>query len=430
MATPDTYLAQGSQYVKEIYAPRVVRIYPEANFLVKNISFNQATRVGKQYVVPIELAPEQGVTYAGPSAGAFSLVGAIALSTQDAILSPSQIVVQRALDYESIQRTVGTKAAFVSMVDATLRSVVALATKRLELSVLYGQHASGLGVVSSAAARVGTGAGATRVLTLTDAEWSGGLWGGMEGALVDVWSAGFGAIRSTVGALNWRVSAVDLTNKTVTLQAIAADNAGLDAVVATDVLVFGGAVAAGPVYSEMAGLFTIASNTGTLFNINAATYGLWKGNSIPSWGAPSLGKILDGVSKLIERGLDEDVVFLCSPKHFSRLNSDQTALRMYDSSFKQEAANGFQQLRFASENGSIIVRSHRFVKDGYAVMFPLSKLMRIGSTELTFTNMGVDGDIFIQTPNTASVELRGYLGQALLCVAPSRTALVSGVTYP
>lgn len=429
MATPDTYLSQGSQYVKEVYAPRVVRIYPEANFLVKNIPFNAANRVGKQYVVPIELAPEQGVTYAAPSAGAFSLVGAVALSTQDAILSPSQIVVQRAVDYESIQRTVGSKAAFVSMIDATLRSVVALATKRLELSMLYGQHASGIGVVSSAAALVGTGVGATRVITITDAEWSGGLWGGLENAYVDVWSASFAGIRCTT--LTLTVSAVDLVNKTVTLKTSTSQDASFNNIVATDILVFGGTVAAGPAYSEMAGLFTIATNTGSLFNINAATYGLWKGNTISSWGAPSLGKILDGVSKLIERGLDEDVVFLCSPKHFSRLNSDQTALRLYDSSYKaSEGANGFNQLRFASENGAIIVRSHRFMKDGYCLALPLSKAMRVGSTELTFTNMGVDGDIFIQTPNQASVELRGYLGQAVLGLAPSRMFLGTGVTYP
>ncbi len=427
MASPDTFLAQGSQYVKEVYAPRVTRIYPEANFLVKNIPFNAANRVGKQYVVPIELAPEQGVTYAAPSAGAFSLVGAVALSTQDAILSPSQIVVQRAVDYESIQRTVGSKAAFVSMIDATLRSVVALATKRLELSMLYGQHANGIGVVSSVTG-AGTGAGATRVLTIVAAEWSGGLWGGLENALVDVWQPAFAGIRNV--SLNLKVQSVDLVNQTVTVQNIASD-AGLGNIAPNDVIVFGGTVAAGPVFNEMAGLFQIASNTGALFNINAASYGLWKGNSITSWGAPSLGKILDGVSKLIERGLDEDVVFLCSPKHFSRLNSDQTALRLYDSSYKSsEATNGFNQLRFASENGAILVRSHRFVKDGYCVALPLSKLMRVGSTELTFTNMGVDGDIFIQTPNQASVELRGYLGQALLGLAPSRLFLGSGVTYP
>ena len=52
-------------------------------------------------------------------------------------------------------------------------------------------------------------------------------------------------------------------------------------------------------------------------------------------------------------GLDEDVVFLCSPKHFSRLNSDQTALRLYDSSYKQEAANG------AEEPVAITVRARR-----------------------------------------------------------------------
>lgn len=435
--TPDTYLAQASQYTKEVYAPKVVRLYPEANFLSKNITFNAANRVGKQYVLPVELAPEQGVTYAAAGAGGFGLNGAQALSTQDAILSPSQIVVQRAVDYESIQRTVGSKAAFVSFIDATLRSVVALATKRLELCMLWGGFQTGLGQVSSAGSVTGSGANAVVTLTLIASEWAGGLWGGMEGALVTVLSttSGPGPTSVIAGQRNattkwYTVKSVGLLAQTVQLQDTQSDGT-LGNIAANDVIVpFGSQTFSGSLaINEMIGLASIAANTGTYANISAATYGLWGGNSITSWGAPSLAKIIDGVARLVERGLDEDVVVLVSPKHFGRLNSDQAALRLYNPA-GGTAKNGFNAIEFQSENGSIMVRSHRFMKDGYVLGFPLSKCMRIGSTELTFTNMGVDGDIFIQTPGFAQVELRGYLGQALLCVAPSRCFLGSGVTLP
>lgn len=438
----DAYTGQANQYVKEIYAPRVVRLYPEANFLVKNISFNAANRVGKQYVVPVELAPEQGVTYAAAGAGAFSLNGAQALTTSDATLQPAQIVVQRTVDYESIQRTVGSKAAFVSFIDATLRSVVALATKRLELSMLWGAFPSGLGQVS-AVTTSGSGATAIAVCTIYDAEWSGGLWGGMENAMVSVLdtSTGPGPGSLVVGQRNavakfYQVSALDLVLKKVTLMDVNSDGT-LGNIAADDIIIPFGAwsVSGNPqsggtlTYNEMTGLGSIAKNSGTYAGISGATYGLWAGNSITSWGAPSLGKILDAVSRLVERGLDEDVVVLVSPKHYARLNSDQTALRLYTDA-GGTAKQGWQDIQLASENGSIRIRSHRFMKDGYTLGFPLSKCQRIGSTELTFTNMGVDGDIFLQTSGSASVELRGYLGQALLVTAPSRCFLGSGVTYP
>lgn len=427
---------QASQYVKEIYAPRVVRLYPETNWLTKNISFNAANRLGKQYVVPIELAPEQGVTYGAPGSSstttALALNGAIGLATQDATLQPNQIVVQRSVDYESIQRTVGSKAAFVSFIDATLRSVVALATKRLELSIMHGQSATGLATISAVSGS-SSGAGATRVVTITDAEWAGGIWGGMENALVDVYKSDGTTKMNT--ALNVQISAVDLVNKQLTLKVIAADATfltNIDSYYSGAIIFPASSQATGSAPTvEMVGLDKICSNTGSLFGIDAATYGLWKGNSLTSWGAPSLGKILDAVSRLVERGLDEDVVFVCSPKHFARLNSDQTALRMYDQSFGTQGKNGFNSLKFqAAEGINVMVRGHRFCKDGYAFLLPMSKFMRVGTTELTFTNMGVDGDIFLQTAGYASVELRGYLGQALLCTAPSRTARISGVTYP
>lgn len=436
MAVSD-YASIGSKYVKEVYAPNVVRLYPETNFLMKKIPFSTASKQGKKYVVPIELAPEQGATYLPPAASSRALVGAVPMITQDAEILPSQIVVQRALDYEAIARTNGgSKAAFMSMLDATLRSVVSLATKRQELSMLLGGWKSGIGVVSSASAVTGSGANAKVTLTLTAAEWAAGIWAAMDNALVSVLATtgGTPSGQRNSAAKPYKVTGVNISARQVTLTDINSD-ATLGNIAATDTIVpYGAQAYSGSwVVNEMTGLFNIASNSGTLFNIDSTAASLWQGNTFTSWGAPSVGKILKSVSQLVSLGLDENVAFLVSPGHFAALNTDQTALRVYDSSYGGggKASNGFKALSYLSGEGvQVDVIAHRFVPDGYGVFVPLSRCMRTGSTELTFNGFGNSGDIFLHTANTAEVELRGYLGQAIFCNAPSRCGLVSGVTLP
>jgi hypothetical protein len=430
----DTYVSQASQYAKEVYHPNIVTVYPSANWLTKNVKFNSANKVGKQYVVPIELAPEQGVTYLPPNAGKSALNGSVPLATQDATLQPSQIILEREVEYEALKRAAEAgKAAFISMFDATAKSVVNLATKRQEISMLHGQSATGIGtVLSVAVAASGTTQGSTITLNITPAEWSGGLWGGLENAYLDVWqnTTTRRTAVPTAGAVNVQVKAVNLASKQVQLQLANASDAAFSAIASGDILAFsqvGSTLGA----SEMLGLSSICGNTGTMFGIAGATYGLWQGNTFANTGAPSIGKILANVATLVERGLDEDVYVLVSPAQFARMNGDQTALRVYDSSYKPgKATNGFAELEYVSENGRVIVKSHRFMKDGYQLYFPLSKLLRVGSTELTFMDMGPGGSIFLQTPGFNTVQMRGYIGQALLCLAPARCGIATGVQLP
>lgn len=441
MASISDYSSVGSKYVKEVYAPNVVRLYPETNLLMKKIPFSSASKQGKKYVIPIELAPEQGATYLAPGATSRTLVGAVPMISADAEVQPSQIVVQRALDYEAIARTNGgSKAAFMSMLDATLRSVVSLATKRQELSMLLGGWKAGLGVVSSLAAVQGTGATATRALTLTAAEWAAGAWAAMDNALVTVLSpVGNVYLANPGGQRNsltkpYKVSGINISTRTVTLMDVNSDGTLVN-IAANDIIVpYGAQQFSGSwTVNEMTGLFNIASNSGTLFAIDSTTASLWQGNTFPTWGAPSVGKILKAVSQLVSLGLDENIAFLVSPAHFAALNTDQTALRVYDSSYGGggTAKNGFKSLSYMSSEGvQVDIIAHRFVPDGYGVFVPFSRCMRTGSTELTFNGFGNSGDIFLHTSGAAEVELRGYLGQALFCNAPSRCGLVTGVVLP
>lgn len=432
MAAQADTMTQATNYTKEVYHPNITTLYGTRNWLSNRIKFSVAQQVGKQYVAPVELSPEQGVTYLAANAGRSALNGAIPLSTQDALLQPSQVIVQREVDYEALMRTQGKKAAFIAMFDATARSVTNAAVERFELSMLYGQNATtGIGIVSSVGSPSDSGnVGSTLAVVLTDATWSGGLWGGKEKALIDVWQTG-GTTRRTT-ALNIGVSAVNLSTKTVTLIVLNTTDAGFGSIAATDVFCFGQAGATLGA-NEMYGLAKIASNTsGSYANISAGTYGLWAGNTFTSWGAPSIGKILNAASTLVERGLKEDVYFLVSPKHFARLNGDQTALRMYDSSYSAGTAkNGFNEVAYAAAEGvNVIVKTHPCMMDGYGLFVTLSKCLRVGSTELRFMDMGVNGSIFLQTPGFNTLEVRGYLGQAVLNLAPCQSGWVSGITYP
>ena len=84
-------------------------------------------------------------------------------------------------------------------------------------------------------------------------------------------------------------------------------------VVATDVIYRLGAY-----NNEFAGLHKIMTNTGVLFNIDAAQFSLWKANeydcspSTPS--ALSFDKIQEAITLSVEKGLDSDVVCLVSTK--------------------------------------------------------------------------------------------------------------------
>jgi hypothetical protein len=49
------------------------------------------------------------------------------------------------------------------------------------------------------------------------------------------------------------------------------------------------------------------------------TYNLWKGNSYAVSAAMAIGKVLAGVSRAVERGLDEDVSLYLNPVVFKDL---------------------------------------------------------------------------------------------------------------
>ena len=407
---------------KEVYGDDVISLVPESAKLVKSIPFVSADKeLGNKYHQPVVLSNEHGITYAAADAGAFSLNNSVALTMKDAQVQGSQMVLRSSMSYDAAARASNSKKAFVKGTELLVENMLETMTKRLELQMLYGASDGGLGNCDSSANSNST----TTVITLTAASWAAGIWAGSENAELDLYDGS--SKKNTNAALV--ISAVNLDDKKITVTGNATDIAAIDTFIAADgddsaYLIWRGAYGA-----EMSGIDAIITNTGSLFGINAGTYNLWKGNSYAVSAAMAIGKVLAGVSRAVERGLDEDIALYLNPVVFKDLNNDLAALRRYDSSFKEEGTAGNRSIKYFGQNGSIDIIPHNCVKQSEAFSVPLKKCRRIGAVDVTFKRPGGGGDqMFRELSDNAGFELRAYTDQAVFIETPARCVKFTGIT--
>lgn len=402
---------------KEQYGTSIDDVLPGSAVLQDIIAFDTDNKLGDSYHQTVVLTHENGFTYGGTGGTSSSLITAVAATQKDATVTSAEMIGRARMQYTTAARAAaGGKQAFAKAWGTILMNLRKAAVKRAELSLLYGQQ--GLGVVSS---------NSSGTLTITDASWSPTTWAGLEGAVLEAFTAITVGSASTQHNADLTISAVSFANKTVT---VTGTNSS---VVQNDVLFFKGAGTAATNFAsnEMAGLMKIAANSGSLFGIDAASYALWAGNSKSSLGVPTMGKILDAVTDAVDRGLEEKVFLLVCPKTWEVLNADLAAQRKFDGSYRRERAeNGAQAISYYGQVGEIEVRVHPYLRRGDSVMFPKSCLKRVGSTDVGMGVPGTDGrDVFFHLQDVGAVEARTYTDQALFCEAPAHCSVLSGITY-
>jgi hypothetical protein len=327
-----------------------------------------------------------------------------------------QIALRSRIDYESAARASGSAKAFDAVMRPVVKSMLDTMTKRIELNILYGQ--TGLANVTSSANASAT----STVMTVSAATWAPGIWAGMKGAMLSAWGD-TGEVNTNAALV---ISAVSPSTRRITVTGNSTDITALDAAIAgTGVgvtLYFYKAFTA-----EAPGLDKIVTNTGTLFNISATTYDLWKGNTYATSGALTLAKIDDAITDSVAFGLDEDVDIYLSPKTWSDLMNEQAALRKYDASYKRKGENGFDALEFYSQNGKVSVIPHPYVKQGESFLVPMGRIMRIGAADITFSNPANNEKFFIELQDAAGFELRAYANQTIFCDSPARLTKIIGI---
>src|SRR5581483_4286645 len=135
----------------------------------------------------------------------------------------------------------------------------------------------GIGVTSSSANASST----STVVTLTAASWATGIWAGMENCPLNFFKQSDSSLVSSGTDAVFTISSIDVDNRKLTLTGSAAGIAALDTAIlagACDIF-FDTARTDATTFNEMVGINKIITNTGTLFNISASTYNLWKGNT-------------------------------------------------------------------------------------------------------------------------------------------------------
>lgn len=418
-------IAQLNGNFKEVYGDDIINLVPAASKFTKMVPFIQKDKEnGNLYHQPVVLSYEHGFTYAAPNAGAFALNNSIAMATKDAQIAGSQILLRSAISYDAAYRASNSKKAFVEATKLVVDNMMESMAKRLEIQAFYGQL--GLGTPAS---RTNINATTTSwVITL--AEWAAGIWAGLETAELDLFQSNLSTKINSNGALT--VSAVNLATRTITVTGVAADITAIDTYVNANpnaaVIFFKGANSAGTM-QEMAGIKKILANTGTLFNIDASVYTLWKGGSYAAGSAAlTFGKVIDALAEGANRGLSDDVTVFLNPKAWGNIATDQAALRRFGSNYSTaKAANGSEAIEFYSQTGRVAMVPHIFVKEGDAFILPLKNVKRLGATDITFRRPGRPDDIFLELTSNAGYELRLYTDQAVFVETPARCVLVSGI---
>jgi hypothetical protein len=376
----------------------------------------KAHKVGRNFLFPVELSLPQGVTYAAAGAGAFAFEDTIPGEMKEATIDGSQLVVSDILDYESAAKA--TEEGDGSYGDAGERLIKRMRKaghKRIELSMWYGQK--WLAQIESVST-----VGSTRVCVLKTAEWATGVWTGMKGMRVDVYTTNALSTKVGTGA-TLVVDKVDVANRTLTLS-------GTDyASILADHYI----VPRNSVGKDMAGVDKIVTNTGSMFGISADTYELWAGNAFSCGSAPfTLKKLQDALADAVGKGLDEKATCFISPRTWANLCADQASLRKYDASFSQKATNGFRSLQMFSQNGELEIVPHTVIKEGEAFIMPVDRFLKIGAQDFSFDVPGRGERYFDNATNSSGQALAGYrlMGYAHLAIihgAPGMCTKVTGI---
>ncbi len=285
--------------------------------------------------------------------------------------------------------------------------------KFLEIECLFGRSVVGIGIVSAVNDSSGT-----NVLTITDATWAPGIWGGLEGALLDAYT---GASKVNTND-DLTISVVDHDNKQITVTGNATDTA---AIAAADILYFKGAQSA-----SQLGLFYQLDTSGTIFGIDNSVYSLWKGNEFAVGGALTMDKVLSGAARAVTKGgLNSDAMLLVSPLTFAKLNTNLSALRQYDQSYSDKKLKiGTQSIEYGAQFGNMEIISHPYMMEGYAMLLPKNQLCRPGATDVTFGIPGKEGQHVEALEGSYAYQILCRAAFQILLKCPAKAVLYTGIT--
>lgn len=401
---------------KEVFGDDgVPDLCPNGVHLQKDIAFDTAESMGLKFVQTVRLAYPNGFTNAkgDGTAGAFSFNNAKPGAQGRAELLGYQTLLRDQMSYEDAAKlSKDGKTSFQKGIPFFLDGLQKSMRKRIEAMLFHGGQ--GVGSISGTPAT----SGSNKIITVTTAQWSPFIWAGNEGMEIDAYNVS--SLVNTNAPLT--VVTSDPVARTVTVSGNATDLGNL---ANGHTLYFRGNFGV-----ECTGAHGILNNTGSMFNIDASVYSMWKGTQYsPTSGALTFNKVKKAIAIGVSRGLDEDLELYVHPSTWDDLNSDIAALRRTSDKDVKKVDIGSEEIVYHSQNGSTRVVASGFLKEGFAygLCSPKSYWKRVGAADVTFNMPGMGEQMFFHLPNNAGVEFRAYTHQAILSLAPAKQILISNI---
>jgi len=395
-----------SGLVKRVYGKKTIQLMPDNAIIQQTIPFSQGEKIGEAFYESIRLTGEHGFTYVGANAGgAPAIKPAIAGTVKQARIDSNEILGQAELGYKIAAKAMAApnEKAFEKALDSVMDSLTLSGRKRIESTLLYGGEA--LAIVASTSGAV---------VTITAASFASGLWAGMEGAEVDIYSAA-GVLRGTATITK---AVVKRATRALTLDALPAGT------VATDEIWL-----AGTKGNQALGMSTILkTSNASLFGIDNSNYGLWEGNLISSVGNVTLSAFDEASVACVDKGYSGDLDIHVDPYIWTDLNSQVAGrIRHYDGAKK--AKEGFNYVEYSGVTGGTL----RFipnpcVKQGDAFGIAKGTWKRIGTVDLKLGDPLGQDDIVVRMPYNMGYQVINYSDQALFTNRPGYNFKMEGIT--
>lgn len=391
---------------KTVYGDGVPELVPDFAQLQKDFKFEKAKQIGDYFEQTVRLALPSGFTHetSDGNAGVYTLNDSIGGSQSRAKVYGYQTVLRDQLGYDDAAKAVsGGEKAYKAAMPFFFAGMQKAARKRLETQLLYGGVAIG---------EVNSYTGGDPSVVIKTAEWAPGIWAGLKGAAIDVHEGSTSTVRASV-----TIASVDIEARKLTLSGTVASCAQ------NDKIYFKGAYG-----KEILGVHKILTNTGNLFNINAATYEMWKSNSLAITGALSFKAVKKAIAKAVGMGLMEDICLYVNPLGWDDLSEDLVNLRTIKKDEVRKVELGHEEIVYVSQNGKTIIKPHAMVKEGYAYGLCKPDWHRIGACDFQMGVPGVDkGNVFFHLQTKAGFEARGFMNQAIYSEAPANSFIISGI---
>lgn len=416
---------------KRVYAPKVAEMLPKKLTVLADLCpFRGAEKgPGDDYYEPVRLTRSTGVTFWNDGS-ASALRKGLASKAESATIRGSELLVRDIISYAAMQRAakadVGTQAgqrAFVNATKDTFTSLAEAGAFYREMQLLYGGGASATASIAKVQS-VTSASGGVLTVVIDPTTWAPAAWLGCENGEYDIFTSG-GTQRNTAGSDSARTNVYVLTSVTVSTRTLvfASEQAtNCASVAANDLLFFAGARTV-----DMLGLEGICATSGSVFGISNSTYGLWKTQSVSVGGQLSFEAILAGAAAASEVGFFGKLSVLVSPRGWTDLVNDQTALVRHAESKGGTVRMGYESIEYYGPTGNMAVKPHILMKQGNAYGIPEGELERIGSTDLTF-EMPVIGKMLSELPDNAGAQARIYSDQALFGTMLKGVVQWTGIT--